>query len=26
MRETLLTATDPQALHQALEAWQPARA
>jgi len=22
MRETLLTATDPQALHQALEAWQ----
>jgi PTS system nitrogen regulatory IIA component len=26
MREILLTATDPQALHQALEAWQPARA
>ncbi|MFN5791312.1 MAG: PTS IIA-like nitrogen regulatory protein PtsN [Burkholderiales bacterium] len=26
MRETLLTATDPQALHQALEDWQPARA
>jgi PTS system nitrogen regulatory IIA component len=26
MRETVLTATDPQALHQALEAWQPARA
>lgn len=26
MRETLLTASDPQALHQALEAWQPARA
>jgi len=26
MRDTLLTATDPQALHQALEAWQPARA
>jgi PTS system nitrogen regulatory IIA component len=26
MRETLSTATDPQALHQALEAWQPARA
>jgi len=26
MRETLLTAADPEALHQALEAWQPARA
>jgi nitrogen PTS system EIIA component len=26
MRDTLLTQTDPQALHQALSAWQPARA
>jgi PTS system nitrogen regulatory IIA component len=26
MRNTLLTEKDPQTLHQALEAWQPARA
>lgn len=26
MRDTLLNQSDPQAIHQALEAWQPARA
>jgi PTS system nitrogen regulatory IIA component len=26
MRETLLNQTDPQLLHQALQAWQPERA
>ncbi|MEN9758910.1 MAG: hypothetical protein RLZZ281_218 [Pseudomonadota bacterium] len=26
MRDTLLNENDPQAIHQALEAWQPARA
>ena len=26
MRDTLLTETDPKVIHQALEAWQPARA
>ena len=26
MRDTLLNQNDPQAIHQALEAWQPARA
>lgn len=26
MRDTLLAASDPQAIHQSLEAWQPARA
>jgi PTS system nitrogen regulatory IIA component len=26
MRDTLLTQADPKVIHQALEAWQPARA